>query len=61
MYGEWCVTVENIQRERGNKEWREKLTSRLVMLERMMEEIVRGMKKAFLDWLKEFRRNSSTS
>lgn len=31
------------------------------MLERVMEEIVRGMKKAFLDWLKEFRRNSSTS
>jgi hypothetical protein len=25
-----------------------------------MEEIGRSMKKAFLDWLKKFRRNSST-
>lgn len=58
------MTVKNIEdnnKDIGERE-RERVTSRrLVMLERVMEEIVRGMKKAFLDWLKEFRRNSSTS
>jgi hypothetical protein len=54
------ISTNMLSTERGGNS---ELTSRLIMwemLNRVMEEIWRSMKKAFLDWLKKFGRNSSS-